>query len=403
MARFARLTQFFSFLAVACLATFLSTLSTEVASAQATSQQTEGLDEAQALTSPVAFVYVGSSPSTNTYQIDGFAVAPNGELTPVPESPFVANALGGIAVSGQHLFATNTIDIYSFAIEADGSLRKVSTVNARQFNGAACGGPSPLFVSHAGTILYDVDNYGSQCANNTYQAFTIESSGKLSYLGMTSAASPVFNTPLSFLGNNKYGYSSSCYHYSAGIYEFSRSTTGALTLSGNAARTPTAASGDFYCTYLTAADPTNHVAISVQQLSGSTWATVGSPQLATYTAGTSGHLTTKSTFSNMPHTAVQFVTDLKMSPSGKLLAVAGSAGLQVFHFNGSDPITHYTARLTTDSIDQMFWDNANHLYAISRSTNKLFVFTITPYSAKQAPGSPYTITVPMNIAVLPKS
>jgi len=220
---------------------------------------------------------------------------------------------------------------------------------------------------------------------------------------MTSAASPVFNTPLSFLGNNKFGYSSSCYHYSAGIYEFFRSSTGTLTLSGNAARTPSPASGNFYCTYLTAADPTNHVAISVQQLSGSTWATVGSPQLATYTAGTSGHLTTKSTFSNMPHTAVQFVTDLKMSPSGKLLAVAGSAGLQVFHFNGSYPITHYTALLTTDSIDQMFWDNANHLYAISRSTNKLFVFTITPYSAKQAPGSPYTITTPMNIAVLPKS
>jgi WD40 repeat protein len=105
----------------------------------------------------------------------------------------------------------------------------------------------------------------------------------------------------------------------------------------------------------------------------------------------------------MPHTAVQFVTDLKMSPSGKLLAVAGSAGLQVFHFNGSDPITHYTARLTTNSIDQMFWDNANHLYAISRSTNKLFVFTITSYSAKQAPGSPYTIAVPMNMAVLPRS
>ena len=403
MAHFARLNQFFSFLAVACLATFLSTLSAEVVSAQAASQQADGIDGAQALASPVAFVYVGSSPSGNTYQIDGYAVASTGELTPVPDSPFAANALGGIAVSGQHLFATNTINIYSFSVEADGSLQKVATVNARQYNGAACGGPSPLFVSHSGAILYDVDNYGSQCANNTYQSFTIESSGELKYLGMTSAASPVFNTPLSFLGNNKFGYSSSCYHYSAGIYEFSRSTTGALTLSGNAARTPTPASGNFYCTYLTAADPTNHVAISVQQLSGSTWATVGSPQLATYTAGISGHLTTKSTFSNMPHAAVQFVTDLKMSPTGKLLAVAGSAGLQVFHFNGSDPITHYTARLTTDSIDQMFWDNANHLYAISRSTNNLFVFTITPYSAKQAPGSPYTITVPMNIAVLPKS
>jgi hypothetical protein len=35
-----------------------------------------------------------------------------------------------------------------------------------------------------------------------------------------------------------------------------------------------------------------------------------------------------------------------MSPSGKLLAVAGTTGLQVFHFNGSNPIKPYTGLLT---------------------------------------------------------
>jgi hypothetical protein len=66
------------------------------------------------------------------------------------------------------------------------------------------------------------------------------------------------------------------------------------------------------------------------------------------------------------------------------------------------PITHYTARLTTDEIDQMFWDKDNDLYAISRYTNKLFVFTVTPSTVKQAPGSPYTINGPLNLAVLPR-
>jgi len=386
------------FLAVSCLA---ATFSAKIAWAQDTSVQTDSSD-AVAVASPVAFVYVGSSPGSSKYEIDAFAVAPSGELTPVSGSPFPANVLGGLAASGQHLFATNGVDIYSFAIEADGALRKVDTVNAQQYNGAACGGPSPLFLGRAGTVLYDVDNYGNLCANNTYQSFSIESSGELKYLGMTTAASPVFNTPLSFIGNNEYGYGSTCYHYSAGIYEFSRTNDGALVLSGKSAKMPTAESGDFYCTYLTAADQTNHVAISVQQLNGATWATVGSPQLAIYTANSLGHLTTASTFANMPHTAVQFVTDLKMSPFGKLLAVAGSAGLQAFHFNGSLPITHYTARLTTDEVDQMFWDNDNHLYAISRYTNKLFVFTVTPSTVKQAPGSPYTIATPLNIAVLPR-
>ena len=97
-----------------------------------------------------------------------------------------------------------------------------------------------------------------------------------------------------------------------------------------------------------------------------------------------------------------------MSPSGKLLAVAGAAGagtagIQVFHFNGSNPITHYTGLLTKNPVDQLSWDNHNHLYAVSRSTSKVFVFTITPTKFSQAPGSPYTITNPQNITVLPKT
>jgi hypothetical protein len=104
----------------------------------------------------------------------------------------------------------------------------------------------------------------------------------------------------------------------------------------------------------------------------------------------------------MPTSAVNGVLDIEMAPSGKLLAVGGTAGLQVFHFNGSNPITHYTGLLTTDGIDQFFWDNDNHLYAISAKSGKLFVFTITPTGFSQAPGSPYTISQPANIIVLPK-
>jgi hypothetical protein len=105
----------------------------------------------------------------------------------------------------------------------------------------------------------------------------------------------------------------------------------------------------------------------------------------------------------MPKHVVGRPTNIKMSPSGKLLAVAGTAGLQVFHFRGSNPIAHYTGLLTKDAIDQLSWDNHSHLYAISRSTGKLFVFTITPTTFRQAPGSPYPITNPQNAAVLPRT
>jgi hypothetical protein len=101
----------------------------------------------------------------------------------------------------------------------------------------------------------------------------------------------------------------------------------------------------------------------------------------------------------MPATLVTYIQDLKVSPSGKLLAVAGQGGLQFFHFNGANPPTAYTPLLTTDDISQMFWDNANHLFAISQQAGTLHVFNVTPTGYSEAAGSPYTVSQPGSIAV----
>jgi len=351
--------------------------------------------------SPVAFVYVSSSPSSNSYEINAFSTASNGKLTPVSGSPFAAN-VQSMAVNQQYLFGTNGIDIYSFSIASDGALEKVASINAQKFNGYNCGGPTALFLDHTDTTLYDEDYYGNICANNTYQSFAIDrDTGKLSYLG-ASDASVVFDQRLSFIGNDVYAYGSSSHDYMSSIFGFKRNSLGTLTDLNLNPPLPVSKKGDFYVTYGAAADLTNHVAISVAPHYANSWQQNGPMQLATYTAGSSGNLTTKSAYWDMPASAVMYPTDLEMSPSGKLLAVAGTAGLQVFHFNGANPIKHYTGLLTKDEVDQVFWDNDNHLYAISRSSGKLFVFTITPTSISQAPGSPYTITNPQNITVLAK-
>lgn len=49
----------------------------------------------------------------------------------------------------------------------------------------------------------------------------------------------------------------------------------------------------------------------------------------------------------------------------------------------------------------MFWDNSNHLYALSQEWNRLYVFSVTPTYAAQTPGSPYSINSPENIIVQP--
>jgi hypothetical protein len=123
--------------------------------------------------------------------------------------------------------------------------------------------------------------------------------------------------------------------------------------------------------------------------------------LGVYTADSSGNLTTNSTYQNMVTSEVGNLNQMVASPAGNLLAVGGSAGLQVFFFNDSNPITAYTGFLAEHPINQMSWDTHNHLYGIS-SSGRLYAFRVTTTGNKQAAGSPYSITNPQAITVLSK-
>jgi hypothetical protein len=382
---------------------FTATLCAQVAFSQVSlSQHVDSSLAAESSRSPVAYVYVSSKSTSGKNEIDAYAASAKGKLTRVAGSPFSAD-VQKMAVNGKYVFGTNGVAIYAYGIEPDGALRQVASIDAQQFNQSDCGGPIGLFLDRSGYTLYDVDIY-SDCANNAFQFFSRDGSTGLVYRGTTAASSPEFYLPMTFLGNNKYAYGSSCYHFSPTIYGFARGSDGSLTHLSINPPLPAASNNNFYCPYLAEADNANHLAVPVQPIAGFSWQPAGAYQLATYTADSSGNLTTNSTYSDMPSSSVTtatsgFLTDISMSPSGKLVAVAGSGGVQVFHFNGANPITRYTELLTTDEVDQVFWDNDNHLYALSQIAGKLFVFTVTPTSYKQSPGSPYTITSPEYIAV----
>lgn len=352
----------------------------------------------------IAYIYVSSSPEGgSTNEVEAFAGAMNGKLTPIAGSPFQENVTS-MAVNGKYLFAANSngFDIDSYLIEPDGALSFANSINAA--NSEDCNLLGPLFLDHTGSTLYDMEYSGSGCSNNTYESFTVNgATPHLTELG-NSGPNAWLYLPASFIGNNQYAYSAACNgDMYWGIYGFKRESNGQLAEADISATPPTAPTGYFYCPSQAAADPTNHVAIAMQPVNQQTFSPDKPPRLATFTAAANGSLSTTSTAANMPETFVGSVTDLKMSPSGKLLAVGGTGGLQVFHFNGTSPITSYTALLTKDEIDQFFWDSQNHLYAISRAAGKLFVFTITPTSYSQSPGSPYPVGYPQNIIVQPKS
>ena len=343
----------------------------------------------------MAYVYVSNNPTSNTGQIHAYAAASNGALTPIKGSPFPYN-VAWMAVNGKWLFGITNVfeDIDTYAITSNGalSLKDEYTVVT---NGD---GVISDYLDHTGSTLY-ADLYST---NNDYLSFSInQTTGQINEIGDLPGG-PSEDSPVSFIGNNVYAYSSSCYHFGPTIDGVERASNGTLAYINNLNPPyPTEKSGGFYCPFLAAADPTNHVAIAMEPLT-SNWTQDGNWQLAVYTADGSGHLTTNSTYSNMPSVSIGTVSTYWMSPDGKYLAVGGTAGLQLFHFNGANPIKKFTAPLTTVSIDQTFWDNAGHVYAISRKAGKLFVWTVTSTGATRAPGSPYAIAHPQNMVVLPK-
>ena len=382
-----------------CLAAAFSTQ----AFAQNESPSLEPVIRAALDGAPIAYIYVSSTPTSGANkEVEAFAASTTGKLTPVPGSPFQENVTS-MAVNGKYLFAANSngFDIDSYLMEPDGALRYVTSFNAA--NSEDCNVLGPLFLDHTGATLYDMEFKGSGCSNNTYESFTLnKANAHLEKLGNSDPNRWLYLSA-SFIGNNQYAYSAACSENMYwGIYGFKRESNGMLTQADISATPPRAPKGYFYCPSQAAADPSNHVAIAMQPVNQQTFSPDKPPRLATFTAAADGNLSTTSTAGNMPETSVGSVTDLNMAPSGKLLAVAGTGGLQIFHFNGASPITAYTGLLTKDEIDQFFWDNQNDLYAISRTAGKLFVFTITPSGYHQAPGSPYSIDRPQNIIVQPK-
>ena len=364
-----------------------------------------------ASTSIDAYIYVSNkpSPSTTSYspsQITAYAANSDGTLTAVPGSPFNED-VGYMVVNGLYLMAAANKQpvVNTYNIHSDGSLTFATQTNYAQENSKNCGAAGALFFDHTGQTLY-VQEQNIDCSNSGTASFAVQdATGQLNYLGNTITGSEYNNDNAAFFtGNNNLAYAAGppgCYIYS--IDGFQRASNGLLTSfdDGAPAYLPGPPGGfrDFVPD-LAAADTSNHIAIT--ETPANPPGCAGLPvSISTWTADANGKLTTTSTYANMPTTAIVNPSDLKMAPSGELLAIAGKEGLQVFHFNGADPVTTYTPLLTADPINEMFWDNNNHLYAISRSANKLHVFTITNSEYSEAAGSPYTVTSPDNIIVQP--
>ena len=148
-------------------------------------------------------------------------------------------------------------DLYSFSIGANGGLALKD-----QFTVVTNGdGLISDYLDHTGATLY-ADLYST---NNDYLSYSIDQSTGQLMQTADLAGGPPNNSPVSFIGNNMFAYSSSCYQFYPEIVGVQRNTDGTLSyLSNFTPPFPTAPAGDFWCPWRAAADPTDHLAVAMQ-------------------------------------------------------------------------------------------------------------------------------------------
>ena len=291
----------------------------------------------------------------------------------------------------------------------------MAQINTALYSGAAdCGTTHGGTIDRTGTEAYiQLDGTG-QCA--ALQTFKINAtSGAFTFGGVAEfggGTQPVtIESPLVVTGNNGHAYTFTQYYCENEFSRFYRDSFGAMNVDDSGTITlPPPDPGGVYFPLAMASDNqnlrTSHMAVAVHEDFGAC-GTSSAPALASYTVDYYGNL-----FYNgaMLRTAIN-PASMAINPEGNLLAVSAATsdpfytkdgpGLQVFHFNGGNPITGYSNILTKDPISSVAWDKSYHLYATSRATNKLYVFTVTPTSITSVAGSPFTLSGPSTLVVRP--
>jgi len=352
--------------------------------------------------STAAYVYVQiQGPEGAVY---GYRASSTGSLSAIAGSPFKP----GTAIVGAtptKFFTLGQTLLHSYKVESNGAIgAQLSDKAIYDYSGGECGDPTlkeyqevnSATLDHSGKYVYVLlQNGPGNCG--AYQSYAISSSGGFTFLGdidLTGINIEPVSTNLSLpsiLGNETFGYGTEYSGHVSNTLGFRREANGDLQWL-QFTETDPPLSNDYWVADAPDASPTGNYVVMQLYPGDSEPGYLGS-----YTVDSKGNLSTTNTTSDMPTPAGEFT---KFSPSGTLLADWGNTaqGITLYHFNGAAPLTTYKTLLSGTTIDNIAWDSSNHLYAISNSENKLYVFTVTSTSATE--DSSVSVGSPVNLVVV---
>lgn len=353
--------------------------------AAAQGQSSSG-EVSKATTAPaaVAYVYLQTIHGVNAY-----AVASSGKLTLVAGSPFKTLGLmmGG---TGKYFITLGTFDIHSYLVASNGAIGKqAAVIDTSKHDGSQCefrvpdsgtsGTAGGLLDPSNQTIYVEFDN-GAGCF--VYQAFNIaKSNGAFEFEGASIEQDGTgWPYSLSIPGSNHFAYDIRTDGNLWFLYGFKLRSNSSLEHVDFKQVGPSWLANNYGDFASLTADKTNHLAAAV------------GGRLASFTVDSAGNVTTTNTANELPSVDTGGSGAMKISPAGNLLAVyTDDQGLKIYHFNGAKPITPYSKGLESARIDQLAWDNSNHLFAIGVNSRLLFEYTVTPTKITAVPGSPFSI------------
>ena len=364
---------------------------------------------------PVANVYVQVSNGVNVYN-----TASNGRLTLVAGSPFkITGQMAGAMAN--HLVSLDNENIYVYGLASNGAIEgQVGETSTQNFSGKQCGTVSFSAFDRTGQDLYvgvsgaENQNLGTQCI--AIQSFKISSGGTPSYLGTiipyndSTSGMNVYYYQLVMSGGNQYAYavvaglSGTCDEPE--ILAFQRESSGALELAGTqSVQYPEPPSGGWqYFPYAISVDSDNHLAVNLSPEQNAPCGTKASPQLGSFSINSNGSIASTNTYQNMPTAVPSSGSGLEMgpiAPSNAVLPVALGNNLQLFHFNGSSPITSMTGQIPVKGLMSFLqWDTSSHLYGLNIYTGMLRVYTVTSTGLAEDPGSPVAIKGAQSLVVV---
>jgi hypothetical protein len=351
------------------------------------------------LPTTVAYVYVQTAKGVKVYDASSL-----GKLTEVSGSPFKTTG-AMIGSNGTHFITLGTDYVHSYPVASNGVIKEqASEIDTQSYSGANCG-------TTRGGVLLGQDVYvaltnaaadgGGTGVCDALQTFRVPNTGTPAFLGSTE-----FDTDDPFVvgtitlpvlsGNGAFAYAVEAEGHGAcedtiATFAGDHSVLDLKIFGGESG--PIAEQGQLYFpTPFMAADATNHVAIVMFSETSAPCGPAFPPQIASFTVGSKGELTSTNTFENMPVVETTGNNLMSISLSGTVLAYAVGPGVQFFHFNGADPVTNFTGTIgTTGKIVSMRWDNSNHLYTVNGASGKLHVYTVTDAWVVEAAGSPYAV------------